>query len=94
MGEPLFGGIKLTFADLFAALSISNSVASVCREILGKIDSDDYDGHGLPLPKELMKSSYFPSWHSVAENRNPHGARLTRVGEVPFIRLTTKGESQ
>ena len=60
------------------------------KDILGEIDSDgDNGGHGLPLPQktsELMKSSTFPSWHSVAVNRKPHGARLARDGEVPFIR--------
>lgn len=35
---------------------------------------------------ESMKNSTFPSWHSVAENREPHGVRLVRDGEVPFIR--------
>jgi hypothetical protein len=33
-----------------------------------------------------MKSSSFPSGHSVAENRKPHGTRLAQDGEVPFIR--------
>jgi hypothetical protein len=37
----------------------------------------------------LAKSSSFPSWHSVAENRKPHGARLARDEEVPFIRYVS-----
>jgi hypothetical protein len=34
----------------------------------------------------LMNRLASPSWHSVAVNRNPDGARLARDGEVPFIR--------
>lgn len=50
---------------------------------LGEIDADIDNSHGLPLPDELMKSSHFPSWHSVAVSRKQ---RLVRDGEVPFIR--------
>ena len=53
------------------------------KDILGKIDSDGNNSHGLPLLNELMKSSHFPSRHLVAGCRN---TRLARDGEVPFIR--------
>jgi hypothetical protein len=35
---------------------------------------------------ELMKRSASPSWHCVADNRNPYGSRLAWDGEVPFVR--------
>ena len=67
------------------------------KDVLGEIDSNgDNGGHGLPLSQktselmttklQLAKSSSFPSWHSVAVIRKPDGARITRDGEVPFIR--------
>lgn len=39
----------------------------------------------FPRSGELMKSPTSPSWHPVADHRNPHGARLAWDGEVPFI---------
>ena len=53
------------------------------KDILGEIDSQSDNSHGLPLSNELMRHSHFPSWHFVAGRRN---ARLVRDGEVPFIR--------
>lgn len=50
---------------------------------LGQIDAEMDNSHGLPLPDELMKSSHFPSWRSVAVCRK---SRLVRDGEVPSIR--------
>jgi len=51
------------------------------EHFLGEIDSNEDNGHGLPLPNELMRSAT-PSWHSL-----PLAAtRLVRDGEVPFIR--------
>jgi hypothetical protein len=35
---------------------------------------------------ELMKRFASPSWHCVADNRNPYGSRLAWGGEAPFIR--------
>ena len=52
------------------------------EDILGEIDADEYDGHGLPLSSEVMRVAT-PSWHWM-----PFAAslRLARDGEVPFIR--------
>jgi len=52
------------------------------ENVLGEIDANGDNGHGLPLPSELMR------------DRNPHlgtqlppaASRLARDGEVPFIR--------
>jgi len=51
------------------------------RTVLGEIDPNGDNGHGLPLL--LMRHSHFPSWHFVAGRRI---TRLVRDGEVPFIR--------
>jgi hypothetical protein len=53
-----------------------------CKDVLGEIDADVDNGHGLPLPSELMRFAS-PSWHSL-----PYSAslRAPRDGEVPFIR--------
>jgi hypothetical protein len=54
------------------------------ENILGEIDADEYDSHGLPLlDGELMRELHFPSWHSLPYRATP---RAPRVGEVPFIR--------
>ena len=59
-------------------------VDPVDREnVLGEIDADEQNSHGLPLPSELMRLRHFPSWHFVAGRRY---TRLARDGEVPFIR--------
>jgi hypothetical protein len=51
------------------------------KDVLGEVDSNAYDGHGLPLRSEWMRFAT-PSWHSL-----PFAAsRLARDGEVPFIR--------
>jgi len=44
------------------------------EDVLGEIDADEYDGHGLPLPQVVDESSHFPSWHMVAGTRNAAGA--------------------
>ena len=54
-----------------------------CKYGLGEIDPDVDNGHGFPLPSELMRFET-PSWHLVADCRD--SARLSRDGEVPFIR--------
>jgi hypothetical protein len=57
------------------------------KDVLCKVDSNSYDSHDFPFQySELMKSLTSPSWHLVAVNRNPIGARLAWDGEVPFIR--------
>lgn len=53
------------------------------KDVLGKIDPDGNNSHGLPLLSELMKSSRFPSWQLVAGRRS---LRLARDEEVLFIR--------
>jgi len=53
------------------------------KDILGKIDSDSDNSHGLPLSNELMRHLHFPSWHFVAGRRN---TRPGRDGEVRSIR--------
>ena len=51
------------------------------ENVLGEIDADEDNGHGLPLSDELMRFAT-PSWHSL-----PFAAmRPVRGGEVPFIR--------
>jgi hypothetical protein len=52
------------------------------KHVLGEIDADEENGHGLPLPSELMREPHFPSWHFVADHRL---ARSAWDGEVPFI---------
>lgn len=55
------------------------------KNVLGQIQADGNNGHGLPLPNEhLMDGSHFPSWPFKAGRRN--NPRLVRDGEVPFIR--------
>ena len=58
-------------------------VDSVDREnVLGEIDPDVQNGHGLPLPSELMRLR-----HSHRGTQLPVAAtRLARDGEVPSIR--------
>jgi hypothetical protein len=52
------------------------------ENVLGEIDADEDNAHGLPLLSELMDKTHFPSWHSL-----PIAAtRLAQDGEVPFIR--------
>lgn len=51
------------------------------KHVLGEIDPNRNNGHGLPLPSELMRFAT-PSWHFDAVCRN---TRLARDGEVPFI---------
>jgi hypothetical protein len=58
------------------------------KDVLGEIDSQSDNSHGLPLSNELMRHSHFPSWHFVAGCRN---TRLVRDGEVPFIRYASAG---
>lgn len=41
-----------------------------CEDVLGQIDADVDNGHGLRLPSELMRVHTFPSWHFVAGPRN------------------------
>ena len=52
------------------------------KHVLGEIDADEYDSHGLPLPNELMRArtSHRGTLLPVA------ATRLSRDGEVPFIR--------
>jgi hypothetical protein len=52
------------------------------KPVLGEIDADEYDSHGRPLPSELMRArtSHPGTLWPVA------ALRLTRDGEVPFIR--------
>ena len=52
------------------------------ENILGQIDADEYDCHGLPLATELMRvrTSHRGTLMPVAAKR------LGRDGEVPFIR--------
>ena len=56
------------------------------KDVLGEVDSYGYDSDDFPSRGKLMKRFASPSWHLVAVNRNPHGARLAWDGEVPFIR--------
>jgi len=53
-----------------------------CKDALGEIDTDVDNGHGLPLPSELMRvrTSHRGTSLPVA------APRLERDGEVPFIR--------
>ncbi|MCC6850665.1 MAG: IS66 family insertion sequence element accessory protein TnpB [Rubrivivax sp.] len=51
------------------------------KHVLGEIDSNGQNGHGLPLPNESMEELHFPSWHSLPIA----AAGLARDGEVPFI---------
>jgi hypothetical protein len=55
---------------------------AVHKHFLGEIDADEYDSHGFPLPSELMRvrTSHRDTYWPVA------ALRLTRDGEVPFIR--------
>jgi len=55
------------------------------KHVLGKIDAGEYDSHGLPLQSELMRVRTFHRgtlWPVAA-------LRLTRDGEVPFIRYAS-----
>ena len=56
------------------------------EDVLGKIDFNDNNSNQVSLLKEFMKSLTSTSWHPAVANRNPYGERLTRDGEVPFIR--------
>ena len=35
------------------------------KHVLGQIDTNSQNSHGLPLPSELMNELHFPSWHSL-----------------------------
>ncbi len=49
---------------------LARLVDPVDREnILGGIDADGQNAHGLPLFRSVDESSHFPSWHFVADNR-------------------------
>jgi hypothetical protein len=52
------------------------------KDVLGEIDADEYYGHRLPLPDELVRvrTSNRGTSLPVAE------VRLVREGEVPFTR--------
>jgi hypothetical protein len=52
------------------------------KDVLGEIDADVDNGHGLPLPSELMRvrTSHRGTSLPVA------ASRPVRDGEVPFIR--------
>jgi hypothetical protein len=52
------------------------------KHVLGEINADEHDSHGLPLPSELTKvgTSHRATLWPVA------ALRLARDGEVPFIR--------
>lgn len=52
------------------------------KHVLGEIDADGQNGHGLPLPKELMRFAT-PSWHSSSSRCGAAG--LGREGEVRFV---------
>ena len=54
-----------------------------CKYGLGEINPEVDNGHGFSLRRELMRFET-PSWHLVADCRD--SARLSRDGEVPFIR--------
>jgi hypothetical protein len=58
------------------------------KDVLGEINADEYDGHGLPLPQVVDESSNFPSWHRVADTRNTagtsgRGSPLYSLGPAP-----------
>ena len=49
---------------------------------LGEIDSNVQNGHGLPLPSELMRALHFPSsWHSLPAS----ASQRARDGGSPFL---------
>jgi hypothetical protein len=50
-------------------------------EVLGKIDSDSDNSHGLPLPNEFMR----PPLSIVALVVGRRNTRPVRDGEIPFI---------
>lgn len=60
------------------------------KHVLGKIDSDSDNSHGLPLLNKLMRHLHFPSWHFVAGRRN---TRLVRDGEVPLSATSFASEA-
>jgi hypothetical protein len=53
-----------------------------CKNVLGEINANGQNRHGLPLPNELMRkrTSHRGTQLPVA------ALRLVRDGEVPFIR--------
>ena len=67
-------------ADQFGLASWVNPVHR--KHVLGEIDAGEYDRHGSPLPRELMRvrTSHRGTLWPVA------ALRLTRDGEVPFVR--------
>ena len=73
-------GARHARADQFGLASRVNPVHR--KHVLGEIDADEYDSHGLPLPNELMRArtSHRGTLLPVA------ATRLSRDGEVPFIR--------
>ena len=58
----------------------------LAEDVLGKIDFNGNNGYEVLLMKELMKKLTSPSWHPAIANCSAYGKRLTRDGEVPFIR--------
>jgi hypothetical protein len=65
--------------------SCETETHATCRshkDVIGKIDSDGDDRHGLPLLLVLMKVET-SSWHVDADSRLPP---QPQDGEVPFIR--------
>lgn len=64
-------------------LSLASLVYAMDRKnVLGEVDTNGQNRHGLPLPKELMRyrTSHRGTSLPVA------AMRLVRDGEVPFIR--------
>ncbi|MFP4834374.1 hypothetical protein, partial [Paraburkholderia sp. BR10879] len=67
--------------------SCETETHATCRshkDVLGKIDSDGDNGHGLPLLLVLMKVET-SSWHFDADSRLPP---QPRDGEVPSFDRT------
>jgi hypothetical protein len=68
---------------------LTQFIDAVRREdVLCRVDFSRPDRHDFPFDStvELMKRIACLSWHYVAYNRNPYGARRAWGGEVPFIR--------
>jgi hypothetical protein len=63
--------------------SLAGLIDAVHREnVLGEVDTNGQNRHGLPLPSELMRNRT-----SHRDTQLPSAAmRLARDGEVPFIR--------
>jgi hypothetical protein len=54
------------------------------KDVLGEIDSNAQNSHGLLLPMKLMNFA-LSSWHLPANRRNL-SVQLYRIGEFSFIR--------